>query len=393
MSLLESAHREAWDYQRFRSPFHGLYGSVVIADDDVLGVAWDVDPRSAGVRALGEAVERSALYETPLEQVRGRAAGLGPAAIRLDDRVTFSPRQLAESPRLAVFGWDEDTETTWTPMRSPRGERLVPYDVARRRIGDADSLRPKPMTSIGTACADDAETALGRALLEVVERHAVASAVYAGTPASLVDAARYGAGDIVSLLGTDARLRVGLIDSGVPGIRVAIAAISGVRGDLPQAGFGSGAGLCVEDAVRAAALEAVHVFHLGWRLMRRGTPADPVPTSVNQRTVWWARHGLPHIDDYFTAEEIEVSGGADARHGSPVARVGGFLDDHGYDWGYADITPPWASGVVVARAVVPSFLHLQINEFPFLVAPRFQTVVNAFMERTSAGTVVPHPFV
>lgn len=393
MSLVRSARREDWEYVRFRSPFQGFHGSVVVADDDVLGVAWDVDPRAAGVRALGEAVERSALYETPLERIRGRAAGLGPTAIRLDDRVTFSARQRAESPRLAVFDWDEETETTWTPMRAPRGERLVPYDVARRRFDDTDALRPKPMTSIGTACAVDAETALGRALLEVVERHAVASAVYRGVPASLLDAARYGAGDVVSILGAGACLRVGLIDSDVAGIRVAIAAVSGARAGLPQAGFGSGAGLRVEDAVRAAALEAVHVFHLGWRLMRRGTPAEPIPTSVNQRTLWWAHHGRPHIDDYFTAACHEPAAGADTRHGSPVARVGDHLDAHGYDWAHADITPPWASGVVVARAVVPSFLHLQINEFPFLVAPRFRTVVDAFVERTSAGAVVPHPFV
>ncbi|MBM0236169.1 YcaO-like family protein [Micromonospora sp. ATA32] len=366
---------------------------MVEADDDVLGVAWDVDPQAAGVRALGEAVERSALYETPLEQIRGRAVDLGSTVIRLDDRATFSAKQRAESPRLAIFDWDEHTQTTWTPMQSPRSERLVPFDLARRRLGDADALRPKPMTSIGTACGADRETALGRALLEVVERHAVASTVYNGTPAGVLDPARYGAADVVSILGTGAQLRVGVIPSDVPGTHVAIAAVSGNREDLPQAGFGSGAGLRLEDAVRAAALEAVHVFHLGWRLMRRGTPVERIPTSINQRTLWWAHYGRPHIDDYFIDNGRGMAAEQDAPDQSPVAWVGDYLNDHGYDWAYADITPPWASGVVVARAVVPSFLHLQINEFPFLVAPRFQAAVDAFVERTSAGAVVPHPFV
>jgi thiazole/oxazole-forming peptide maturase SagD family component len=391
MSLTSSAKGRDWDFVRFRSPFNGLFGSVVEADDDVLGVAWDVDPRAAGVRAVGEAVERAALYEPSSDRIRGCAADLGSAAIRLDDRVTFSPRQQAENDRLAIFGWDEHTETTWTRMRSSRGERMVPYDVARRRFDDADPRRPKPMTSIGTACAPDEESALGRALLEVVERHAVAVAVYQGTPARIVDPADHGAADVVSILGAGARLRAGVIASEVPGTYVAVAAISGTRDDLPQAGFGSGSGLRLADAVRAAALEAVHVFHLGWRLMRRGTPADAVPTSINQRTLWWAHHGGPHVDDYFSGDAAGDRGEpAEPGSRSPAARIGGFLDDHGFDWAYADITPPWAEGVVVSRVVVPSFLHLQINEFPFLVAPRFPVAVDTFVKRAPA---IPHPFV
>ena len=245
--ISSSVIRSNWRCVRFNSPLHGLYGSVVEADDDVLGVAWDLDQSAADVRALGEAIERSALHEVPFELISAPAAALGPKAIRLADRVTFSAAQRAETPPLKAFAWDEDAQTTWTPMRSDDGDRLVPVDLVRIRQGGEDALRPQPRTSIGTACGADWESALSRALLESVERHAVAAAVYRGTRAVPLDPLQAGAGNVVRLLGDHAELRVGLVPAGSFGAFVAIAAVLGAQEGLPQAAFGSSARLQAEE--------------------------------------------------------------------------------------------------------------------------------------------------
>lgn len=397
MTLASSTFPETWRFVRLKSPLGELWGSVVEADDDVLGVAWDLNPQAADVRALGEAVERSALHNVPDTIVRGSARSLGDRAIDLRDRVTFTPDQRASDARLATFGWDDTTECTWTPMQSPTGEqRLVPVDLARIRLSGGDLLRPKPMTSIGTACGDSWDSAMSRALTEVVERHAIALAVYHRSRAVRVDPHDSGAGDIADALGADAELWVGMLPSGPFGREVAVAAVLGREDGMPQAAFGTAASSSAEHAVRSAALEAVHIFHLGWRLLKRGTPLGE-PTTINQRALWWATHGRVHVGDYFTEDGQPRPLSRSERHPerwqADSEWLAAELSRAGHDWAWADITPAWSSGVFVARVVAPSLLHLQINEFPFLVAPRFPSAVEAFGRAAADSAGIPHPFV
>lgn len=389
-----STVRPGWRCIRFQSPIRGFFGSVVEEADDVLGVAWDVEPALADARALGEAVERAALRELPQHTVCAAAAKLGPTAIRLDDRVTFSATQRATNPELTTFDWDEFTELTWTPMQSPSGDRWVPLDLARTRRSTADPRRPKPMTSIGTASGATWDTAISRALLELVERHAVAAAVYRGEPARALDPRRSGAGEVLSRLEDAAELRVGIVPSEPFGVHVAVAAVQGRRAGLPQAAFGSSARLRLEDAVRAAALEAIHVFHLSWRLLRRGVSLNATPTTINQRALWWAHHGEAHVRA-FLGENRQPGSTTEHRLESRSAaeHLGTALTQTGYDWTYSDISPSWAPGTFVARAVVPSLLHLHINQFWFDVAPRFQYEVDALLRTATPFSEVYHPFV
>lgn len=388
---------QSWRLLHLKSPLGKLYGSVVESDNDVLGVAWDLDKRTADIRALGEGIERSALHLAPDDVVSGTAKNLGDRAFLLGDRVRFSDAQIRTDFRLAAFDWGEDSETTWTTMRSRVGEKtLVPVDLARIRVAGADPVRPKPMTSIGTACGDDWDSALGRALLEIVERHAVAIAVYKGAKARLVDPLKSGVADIVGELGGQAKILTAVLPERCFGMVVAIVAVCGTEPGLPQAAFGTAASINPMLAIRSAALEAVHVFHLGWRLLRRGTPLADA-TTINQRALWWATNGGAHLDMFFRRGTQGGSGVVSVHdqesYDSVVDSIASELERSGHRWAFADITPPWAGETVVARVVAPSLLHLQINEFPFLVAPRFPDVVGGYFDTARERSGVPHPFV
>ncbi|MBC8988727.1 YcaO-like family protein [Micromonospora chalcea] len=392
MALTAAVVRDDWKCVRFTSPFDGLFGSVVEADDDVLGVAWDLDPARADERALGEAVERAALHEPALAPVRASANELGSKAIRLDDRATFSPEQCSQEPLLRPFAWNAHSQNTWVTMQSPDGEVFVPADVERMRVHDSDPTRVKPMTSIGAACGVDWDTALTRALTEVVERHAVAVAVYSGRRAARVRPGddRYSVHDIAEILDGAADVVVGLLPGSHFGLQVALAAIVGTRDGLPEVAFGSAAHADAADAIRSAAIEAVHIFHLGWRLLRRGDPEER-PVGINTRALWWARHGRAHLGDYFVDQVAEAQGPTSG--GRTWTEIGDAISAERFRWAYSDITPAWAAGAVVARAVVPALLHLQINPFPLLYAPRFPSEVEAFLRRSGGGVNNDHPFV
>lgn len=382
--------RSDWECRRFRSPFDGLFGAVVEADDDVLGVAWDTDPRHAEIRALGEATERFGLQQTPRSTIRASAAELGHRSIRLEDRATYSAAQIAEYPVLATFAWDEHTESTWIEMDSHAGPRYVPADVATSRFDGVDRIRPKPMSSVGTACGANWDDALERAFLEVIERHTVADLTYTSSPVSSIDPVVLGAADIVEILRGRAELRVGLVASDF-GPWVAVACVSGVEVGLPQAAFGSSARWAAAEAVRSAALEAIHVFHLAWRLSHRGTPLEPYPTNINQRALWWAHQGRDYLGAWFDDDAgLSVNETERTRASAPLTTA---LELAGHEWAHVDLTPDWAQGVSVARVVVPSLLQLNITSLHFLAAPRFQASVDILRHRVSEQTVVPHPFV
>lgn len=385
--------QRGWKCVRFTSPIAGFFGSVVEEDDDVLGVAWDIDPRRADVRALGEAVERAALHEAPTAITRSSAADLAGAAIDLTDRVTFSVEQCSTQRELHPFAWDSRTDTSWVQMRTTRADLFVPADLERMRIEASDALRPKPMTSVGTACGVDWDWTLTRALSEVVERHAVARAVYSGQRAMSVDPSdeRNKVSDIASMFGKRAEVRVGLLPGEHFGLNVAVAAVVGSEEGLPQTSFGTAAHANPSDAIRAATIEAVHIFHLGWRLLRRGDPGSE-QTSINSRALWWARNGGSYLDHYFDSDHTQIPQ-QNSSSEFTWRDIAQSLEERGHSWAYSEITPDWAKGVRVARAVAPSLLHLQINQYPFHVAPRFADDVDTFVARSTPEQPNSHPFV
>lgn len=130
-------------------------------------------------RARAEAIERlSGFLQGSEPRVRASLAALGPAAIHPNDVLLYSRRQVElgvdRGRRLAEF--DPARRMDWTPLRSLSGgrsrflpTRLVYYGCPSHpgsAFGRADSN--------GVAAGRTAEDATLRALLELIERDAVA---------------------------------------------------------------------------------------------------------------------------------------------------------------------------------------------------------------------------
>lgn len=396
---MEENIQPGWACRALRSPLGGLHGAVVEADDDVLGVAWDEDLRSAAVRAVGEAVERSALHSPTgtgsLEL--GTASELGERAADLTDCVRFSPAQLERSDALEEWRWTERTPTTWTEVqRDDATTTLLPIDLVQMlRI---DRVRIRCASSIGTACGRTWDDALSRALLEAVERHAVAESVYLDRRALRTTSDDPATQRISTRLSASGlRLGTGLLanDCRVP---VAIAIIQGDGQETPAAVFGSAGGRTAAEALHGAALEAVHTFHLGWRLMRRGDPVRDVPEGINDRVLWWASNGGDLAPGYLTNEHVPLHNAELALElpSGPIggAEIGQSLVDANCRWFSSDITPAWAVGVRVARAVAPALLQLRLDEaHPYLCAPRWPEAVAKLTTTHAGGLAPPHPYV
>lgn len=389
-----------WRFRMIKSPadidFHGA--AVFGADGALYGQAWDSEPKRAQRRAIGEAVERSALMAPAISASRtGSYDELRPNAIDLADVVRFAPDQLAD-PALKRYRWTPATSVTWRQFwrTCPDGEPCwVPVELCSTG-GPAGHVQLRPASSTGAACAPTRELALRHAVAECVERHVIAESVYAGEVAAEMSLAALGIeAEFESLSRAGLRLRIGMLPERF-GIQVAIAALCSDRPHQPAASFGAAGGTDVAGACRAAALEAIQTYHFAWQVLARGGEAL-VPRDARTRALWWARNGTG-LDSVFIGQ---------GAYGPPARRVEQppdsdrllhLLTDEGHGAALADITPAWATPRFTAvRVVLPSLLELRADErFPYLFAPRFSHVVEQFRRRRDGRyerpALVPHPF-
>jgi len=373
-----------------RSPLSDdLVGAAVFEDDRVLGVAWDTDRVAAQRRATGEAYERWALFDAKEAAVVAPAVELGDAAIDLIGAARPPDRVLADE-RFHAFRWNDGLPTSW--VAAQRGHSgvavLVPLDLSRFRGEGADPVRIRPMSSVGTATALTAEDAQERALLEVIERHVVATAVRDHIPATTCDGQSEAADLAAALEPIGLRLDVGLLPNPF-GVAVAVAAVSRDRdGDpsIPAASFGSGAALKGADALRSAALEAVQVLHLGLQLLRR-TQARTTIVSGHDRARAWAAWPTPApAADFFSGRRSEA---LEAPRASSICRC---FVEAGVTWWHRDITPAWADGWAVVRVGAPSLGQLLPDErAPIVLPPDDQGGVE--LAEDEWERVRSHPFV
>lgn len=394
---MRSNIRSGWACRALRSPLGSLHGAVIEADGDVLGVAWDEDPAPAALRAAAEAVERTALKTRRSEWCVKRASAeeLGSKAPELGTCVRFTTEQIENEPALAAWAWTERTPTSWAQVdANGTNACLLPVDLVQSlRV---DPIRIRCASSIGTACGHTWADAVTAATFELVERHVVALSVYEGAAAPELAGSEPLIQPIAALLAANGLgLRAGLL-ANTFGVPVAIAAIVGDGEHTPAASFGSAARASAAEALRAATLEAVHTFHLGWRLMRRGDAVERIPRSINTRVLWWARHGAQLVGEYFTAgsvpEDQALASGWLERAKTRDVRVA--LQSSGCEWFTADITPDWADGVKVARVIAPALLQLRLDDaHPYLHAPKWSDSVARLLARREAGGVHPHPYV
>lgn len=189
------------------SALTGPVPTIQAVNPDTAGC--DREPHRARAAAVGEAIERycgglpdpSRLTWASYGQLRSE----GRCAVDPYDLALHHPDQLA-APGFPFLGLDRDTFCAWVPGErldvAGRGQPvLVPaaltwlvqgdHGVGRRY--DNGQVRQGPCCLCvpgGVAAGPSREWAVTRALVEVIERHALATAWYSGIPLPVIEADR-----------------------------------------------------------------------------------------------------------------------------------------------------------------------------------------------------------
>lgn len=331
-----------WTLQRILSPLGPrVTGVVVRSGRTLLGAAWDISPSRAISRSVGEAVERWALRDPPAPKIQASAADLGNKALDV------TPAAFDASLVSADYHWAATTEIEWaTGLDSTGRELLVPLDLVWLRSGPSSHVRIRPATSIGTAAATDVQAARRGAINEALERHRVALAWRSGEAAREVEPLGSDSMEIATCLArTGSRLRVGLLPT--TGMAVAIAIVEGNSSKLPAISAGSAARSTIENAVDAAAREALGTWHFAAQTLRRQSiSATDLPRDAGERAKYWARAHDVDIRGWFTGD----------RSTSSINVEIGPCSFHDLT-GSAPIP-----GIYVGRVVAPMLEFLQIDE-------------------------------
>jgi ribosomal protein S12 methylthiotransferase accessory factor len=323
---------------------------------------------SAQDGALGEAVERASLSWHGDEPVwRATQRQVGAEAIPPNDVLLFSRLQFAKRDRWNRDGvhtrhvperLERDVEIGWTPVWSitHRRRRFLPtallFHGYVENAGDfarADSSG----VAAGTSRAD----ALRRALLELIERDAVAIWWYNRRRVAGLGPAGLGlplAARTLRELRVRGR-RLHLLDLttdiGVP----VVAAVSARarHGDRVLFGFGAGVDY------RAAAERAIAELHQMFAALR----ARDDPAAVDPELAKWLAHATlanaPYIEPVSLRELRPTERSFAAPHASDISelrRVRGRLERRGLEVLALDLTRA-GYGVPVMRAIVPGLRH------------------------------------
>ncbi|NJM29259.1 MAG: YcaO-like family protein [Rhizobiales bacterium] len=243
-----------------------------------------------------EAIERSsAVFSNKVMVVRAAAADLGDQAIDPMQLLLISGRQYHERPEwnLRVTAdhrlprkFDPLHPAAWVPARGLHGGQDVLMPAAYVYLGYPDALTEgfTIPDSSGLACGQSREDALERALLELVERDAVAIWWYGRVrrPLLALDPERTGlARDVAAWVSRHGR-QFWILDL-THDLGVPVAAAMSCENDGSDFSIGFGAGYETDEATRAAAGELIQFE--ATKKLREGNeaPADWVTWCASAR--------------------------------------------------------------------------------------------------------------
>jgi oxazoline/thiazoline synthase len=320
----------------------------------------------AEVSALGEAVERHCgTYQGDEAVVVGSLRGLGERALHPNDWQLFDPRQFtgreAWNRAHSAFQYvppefDPDAELPWTPVWSlgEQRHRLLPTGLLYYGV-PARPGQPAPHAdSNGCAAGSSLEDAVLHALLELVERDAVALWWYnrGRLPGIDLDAvtdpwlAEVRAGH--AELGRELWVLDGTADLGIP-VHIAVSRRTGSPEELL---FGFGAHLDARHALRRAVAELNQLLPA---VLDRSAPC-PDPDAED----WWRTGtlaGHPYLaPDPAVPARVPRPGPDEPDLAAEVELVRSRLAGAGLDVLLLDQTRPDV-GLPVVRAVVPGLRH------------------------------------
>lgn len=338
------------------------------------GDAADAD--EASFRCLAECLERyCVLHYDPANIIRGSYDKLAPSAIHPEILPLYS-REQYEQPGFPYAPFDESATYGWisSTMVGSNGDdcdTLVP--AAAVFLSFQDTLPLTAADSGGTAVNVSLEAAALGALLEVIERDALAHTFLGRRPGESID----GRGQIDDVNVDELRKQgfvVRILNVAVRSIVPVILIVATRSTRPPYLLKGAAAAMNEADAVR-------HAFREVWRsfLYYQQAPANlPTSTSSTSRSsiayniAYYQRADIDKVLGYLVADD-------NARHprlldNQPIGSVGTELDQliayvrrEGHDPRFVDCTRDELRlyGLHCIRAVVPGYLPLSLGAQPW----------------------------
>lgn len=334
---------------RFRSPLTAeLVGASVSDETTHLGVAWDTDPDAAVARALGEARERRwANTPPPTKALASKRVHDVDADFELGDVTQFV--SLTGEPYSG--GWPlRDGGRSIYVVPSTAGVD-IPAGLVWANLPLGPGLPPlRDLGSNGLAFAANHSEAAQHARWELFERE-VAMRVHLGTAASRPIPVPESLASLVHALASSEVI----VDCAIIEPYVAVAAIRSQRSDLPRASIATAARAHAPDAVRAAILEGLQVYHFAMQARRgdRPTQLTAAPSNQKERAMYWARKPGDAWKRYVATDDATTR----PKRIEP-------------NWGAVQIVIGEDAGSIV-RAIGPQFRHLSPSDrFPTHVSSR-----------------------
>jgi ribosomal protein S12 methylthiotransferase accessory factor len=374
------------------------------------GSGYGTDRALVRAAAIGETLERyAATYVPEHELVAASAAELGPSAATPETFALFAAEQHA-IPGFPFVPFASETRVHWAPAQRVRDgtDAWVPAQLTYLGF-PAEEAPIGYSTSNGLAAAEDWDTALLRALLELLERDAFMLAWNARLSFARLDWRR--SPQLAAYHGRylePSRARLTTVDlSPVHAVPTVLAVVRGNPGALV---VGAGCAPTVDEAWKKSVTEAYAVrkaareyaqeepssqFTTGFDDVREF--ADHIRVYAHEEHAWRASF----LDAATASQPSSAVAPLEGRTASEqVQSVAQGLAARGIETYAVDVTSPDVRelGVVVARAIAPRLIPLDVrHDARFLGGDRLYTapVELGFADRPLSFDEInpdPHPF-
>ena len=390
----------------------GLLGSDL---DHLSGVGGMGRSRSAAASAaVGEALERySATYVPVARLVAASAAELGEAAVRPERFALFSEGQ----HRIRGFPFqrfEERTRVYWVEGREIRTGRCAYLPAELVFLGRArpdDAVPIGYATSSGLACHEEVDTAVERALLELLKRDAFMLVWANRLSLPLLDGRGCPSIERDEAVFSAAGLRYAAVDLSVfhrlPTVLGVVRAPEGFAGSV---GVGAAAAPTIELAWWKALAEAFATRAAGAKLALIADGAESPDLGRKLRSFedhirHYASHANARATSFLDASESRIPAAAippveGASRSERLSALCQRVEAAGATAYAVDVTSPDVAelGLAVTRVLAPELCSLDVaHEARFLGGPRlYEAAARAGLRATPLGqqdvNPDPHPF-
>lgn len=372
---------------------HGL------ADPDTTG-GTATDRATAKIAAIGEAIERYCLsLSDPTDFRTASYERLDTPALNPLEMNLFSERQRREyslskeRTRSAEYDW------TMTTQLTDGTQTLIPGQLVYLPFQQSPMVREP--TTTGAAAGMDYESAIYRALCEVVERECFIIGYLNRLPFPKVDLST--AGEAAQSFATELKAsgqEVHVFDISLDHPFESCLAVAVDEERLPAVSLGLNCSVSMNEAVRGALREALQISSWDVGYDEPAVPPEEISTLPERARYWGDHHRIDELSFWLETEKQVPVRDTELDRDDALTSFESFLRENGYEAYVADVTTADVEecGFKVVKVVVPQFhpMHL-VERYRYLGSERLYEVPVAcgFLEsprEESSLTSVPHPF-